>query len=346
MLTILFIAFTAIVLFILVRPIFLYFYDAKGFRKYPCQNVLSGISPLAYGWEVGRAHRLFHTQRLHKQLAKNPVVRIGPNWLSFGRAGAVRDIYGFNSPCRKSRIYSVLKSDGAESLLFSSVKAVHSRRRKMVAASYAPGNIELWATRVAESIIVLVSKLDAVCTAPPPTSSRDIIPKEELTFDASLWSMLYAFECAIKIGVSKDMGFLAQGSDMVDVVRLDGGAAKAPIIECVRSSSRTTATLVWDTANFSWLKRITSIVSPWYRNHWRNASIWSTFIDQITMERIERGNAGEDLEDLMQPMIRNRKGGDAKISDLDRITEVHQLGQAFSFSLLQHLRTLHLSTLP
>ncbi len=142
------------------------------------------------------------------------------------------------------------------------------------------------------------------------------------------------------------MGFLAQGSDMVDVVRLDGGAAKAPIIECVRSSSRTTATLVWDTENFSWLKRITSIVSPWYRNHWRNANVWSTFIDQITMERIERGNAGEDLEDLMQPMIRNRKGGDAKISDLDRITEVHQLGQAFSFSLLQHLRTLHLSTLP
>lgn len=64
------------------------------------------------------------------------------------------------------------------------------------------------------------------------------------------------------------------------------------------------------------------------------------------MERIERGNAGEDLEDLMQPMIRNRKGGDAKISDLDRITEVYQLGQAFFFFFFQHLRTLHLSTLP
>lgn len=244
MLTILTVAFAAVVLFIITRPIFLFFYDAKGLRKYPGQNVLSGISPLAYGWEVGRAHRLFHTQRLHKQLAKNPVVRIGPNWLFFGRAGAVRDIYGFNSPCRKGRIYSVLKSDRAESLLLlSSVKAVHSRRRRTMASSYAPGNIELWEPGVAESTIVLVAKLDALC-AVPPAASTDIIPKEELTFDANSWSMLYAFECAIKIGLSKDTGFLAQGPDMVDVMRLDGVATKAPIIQCAHSNSQAVATLV------------------------------------------------------------------------------------------------------
>lgn len=330
MLTILLIIFSIVCLSILAWPIFLYFYDAKGFRRYPCQNVLSAISPLAYGWEVGRPHHLFHTQRLHEQLLKNDVVRVGPNWLSFGRAGAVRDIYGFNSPCRKGGIYSALKTNEAQSLILSSFKTVHSVRRRMVAASYAAGNIEVWEPRVTGSTVVLVSKFDAMCTA-PLASNIDIIPKEQLTLDAKLWSMLYAFECVIKIGLSKDMAFLAQGSDLASVTRSDGGTVRAHIIECAHSSSRATSTLVWDPANFSWLKKITSLVSPWYAQHWRNATIWSAFIDQITLERIEWADRGENLEDLVQPMIRDRKGTDAKISDLDRVTEVHQIGWFLAF---------------
>lgn len=53
--------------------------------------------------------------------------------------------------------------------------------------------------------------------------------------------------------------------------------------------------------------------------------------NQITLERVQRGTAGEDLEDLMQPMIRDRKGNDAKVTDLDRITKVHQIGQSVFF---------------
>ncbi|KAJ3498384.1 hypothetical protein NLG97_g1166 [Lecanicillium saksenae] len=305
-------------------PVLLYFYDANGLRRYPCQNILSGITPLAYGWEVGRRHHLFHTQRLHQQLLDAPVIRVGPNWLSFGRAAAVRDIYGFNSPCRKGRNYSTLKSDDAESLLLSTVKTVHTARRRMVAAAYAPGNIDIWEPRVAESAAALVSKLDALCTAPPFLSGA-VLPEDELTFDANLWSMLYAWECAIKIGLSKDMGFIRQSSDLVDVNLPDGSKVKTQIIECLHTGSRAASTLAWGSGSFSWLKRITGVFSSWHSQSWTKAEVWFAFIDGITQERLERCNSGDDFADLVQPMIRDGKGGNSEISNRDRNAEVHQI---------------------
>lgn len=311
------------ILLILLWPFIRYLQDPKGLRKYPSQNIFSGLTGLAYGWEVGRRHRVFHTRRLHEQLVRDPVVRIGPNWLSFGRGQAVRDIYGFNSPCLKGTIYDSLQG-GGESLILTTSREVHSQRRRMVAASYAPSNVELWEPRVAESTAILVSKLDSMCTAAPLRPGA-IVPQEQLAFDANHWFMLYGFECAIKIGLSKDPGWLMQGTDLTLVTRPDGLKEYANIIDCMHSSSRANATLVWDAASFPMMKKLTNLLSPWYASQWHNASNWGAYIDQITAERVERGEKGEDFHDLCQLMIRDRKGDPAKISAIDRITEVHQV---------------------
>lgn len=160
MLVILLAAFSAWIVFLAVRPVIQYFWDAKGLRKYPNQNMFSGITNLAYGWEVGRSHRLFHTRRLHEQLVQNPIMRVGANWLSFGSAQAARDIYSFQSPCTKGGIFDALQEGGGESLLMTTNRSFHSARRRMVAVSYAPGNIELWEPRVVDSASVLVAQLD------------------------------------------------------------------------------------------------------------------------------------------------------------------------------------------
>lgn len=317
--------------FALIRPIIRYYQDPKGFRKYPNQNALSGISALAYGWEVGRRHPLFHTRRLHEQLVKNPMVRVGPNWLSFGRGQAVRDIYGFNSPCLKGSIYDSLQGGAGESLILTTSREFHSTRRRMVAASYAPGNIELWEPWVAESTAILISKLDELCTE-APSSPQDVPAPKDLTFDVKHWCMLFGFECAIKIGLSKDPGWVAQGSDLTLVTRKDGRKEHAHIIDCMHSSSRAASTLVWDAANFPWLKKATALLSPWYSRQWHNASNWAAYIEEITKERVWRGECDEDLNDLCQLMIRDRKGHAADISDIDRVTEVHQVGKSFSIN--------------
>ncbi|WYZ36112.1 hypothetical protein EsH8_X_000759 [Colletotrichum jinshuiense] len=136
----------------------------------------------------------------------------------------------------------------------------------MVAASYAPGNIELWEPRVAESTAILVSKLGSMCTAAPLRPGA-IVPQEQLAFDANHWFMLYGFECAIKIGLSKNPSWLMQGTDPT-----------------LHSSSRANATLVWDAASFPMMKKLTNLLSRW-----------------------------------------DKKGDPAKISAIDRITEVHQV---------------------
>ena len=50
-------------LLIVLSPLITYFRDEKGFRKYPTQNWLSGITVSAYGWKVERKHDVFHTRR-------------------------------------------------------------------------------------------------------------------------------------------------------------------------------------------------------------------------------------------------------------------------------------------
>ncbi|EJP66155.1 Cytochrome P450 CYP5280A1P [Beauveria bassiana ARSEF 2860] len=310
-------------LIIIGRPLIVYLQDVKGFRKYPVQNFLSGISPLAYCWEVGRSHRVFHTRRLHEQLVDNPVVRIGPNWLSFGRARAARDIYGYASPCLKSRIYDSLQG-GGEHLVNITSRALHSSRRKMVATAYAPRNIERWEPKVTETTTVLLSKLDRQCTQ-APKSSIGPIPGNELTFDGNLWGMLYCFECVIKIGLSKDVGFIAQGSDMVEVRRKDGTTVHVNAIDCLHSGSRATSTLIWDTRNFGLWKRISQNISSRYAKQWDNASQWRAFIENMTEERLERFAAGEYLDDLIQLMIVDRMGTDADITMQDRVAEVDQM---------------------
>ncbi|GJC95574.1 benzoate 4-monooxygenase cytochrome P450 [Colletotrichum higginsianum] len=159
------------ILLILPWPFIRYLQDPKGLRKYPSQNIFSGLTGLAYGWEAGRRHRVFHTRRPHEQLVRDPVVRIGPGWLM-------------------------------------------------------------------------------------------------------------------------------QGTDLTLVTRPDGLKEYANIIDCMHSSSRANATLVWDAASFPMMKKLTNFLSPWYASQWHNASNWAAYIDQITAERVERGEKGEGFHDL------------------------------------------------
>nr|POE93181.1 tryprostatin b 6-hydroxylase [Quercus suber] len=334
MLTVILIALLAVVLIVVGRPIAHYLQDAKGFRKYPTQNFLSGFSALAYGWEVGRSHQIFHTRRLHEQLVSKPVIRLGPNWLSFGRARAARDIYGHASPCLKGGIYAELQGGGAHMVNMTS-RADHATRRKMVATSYAPRNTETWIPKVASIARTLISKVDAQCTA-PPTSDLAPVPKDELTCDGNTWGMLFSFENVISIGLSKEVGFVAQGSDLVEVTCSNGETKNINFIDCLRSGSRATSTLVWDTENYSLLKRIASQLSRWYATQWERGSYGRLFVGKLTRERLQRSDAGEQLDDLFEQMIYDKRGDTAVISELDREGEVEQMN-AMGISLVNVL---------
>ena len=112
---------------------------------------------------------------------KNPVIRVDPNWLSFGTSRAVKDIYNYKSPCNKNSIYASLQ--GGEKHLTNIVDwPKHSHRRRMIAVVYAPKNIEAWESKVVNSVNRLLKQMDDMCIA--SFSCRESLSKkEDLKFD-------------------------------------------------------------------------------------------------------------------------------------------------------------------
>jgi hypothetical protein len=78
-------------LYFVVWPIIEYFRDAKGLRKYPNLNILSGITDLSFSYE---AQKGFRSRALLEAHRKSPVVRIGPNSLSYSDISAIK-VYRF-----------------------------------------------------------------------------------------------------------------------------------------------------------------------------------------------------------------------------------------------------------
>jgi hypothetical protein len=68
-------------------PVIEYFRDAKGLRKYPNLNILSGITDLSFSYEAQKGFRSRTLLEAHK---KSPVVRIGPNSLSYSDISAIK----------------------------------------------------------------------------------------------------------------------------------------------------------------------------------------------------------------------------------------------------------------
>jgi hypothetical protein len=73
--------------YFIVWPVVDYFRDPKGLRKYPNLNFLSGITDLAFVYE---SHKGFRSHALLKAHQNSPVIRIGPNSLSYSDLAAIK----------------------------------------------------------------------------------------------------------------------------------------------------------------------------------------------------------------------------------------------------------------
>jgi len=81
-----FVAFTLFSYFIL-KPIVDYFRDPKGLRRYHSLNRFSAFTDLAFIWEAHQSFRSHALLQIHKT---HPIVRIGPNSLSYGDVKAIK----------------------------------------------------------------------------------------------------------------------------------------------------------------------------------------------------------------------------------------------------------------
>jgi len=290
------------VIYFLVCPVVFYVFDPKGFRKYPNYYFFSGITDLGQCYLSACGFRSKALFEAHKNA---PVIRIGPNSLSFGDIRAIRDIYGHSTKCTKDLKEVVLT--GTHTHLFDVIdKSEHARKRKLLSAAFAIKNLEQWEFKVADVTGRLITALDQHCTKALPQGQ--LIPNpEDLTVDFNKWINLFTIEAINNIALSNRLCLLEQGSDEVTAQRPDGTLYKAPYRYCQNQTAYGQATFVWDYKNYPWLVSLSKILPKW-RKIWLDAEPWNDVVLHQAAKRLQKYQAGEKLDDFFTSLMEDKSG--------------------------------------
>ncbi|KAF7554290.1 hypothetical protein G7Z17_g3038 [Cylindrodendrum hubeiense] len=195
-----------IALFICIKPLAEYFWDARKLQRFPNQNCLSGITNFGYIIERCRGFRSRNLHEIHKV---HPVVRVGPDTLSFSTPEAIRAIYGHSTKCVKGDMYSASAGPHA-SILDAVDKDEHAQKRRGLSHAFATRNIETWEFKVVDKVQRLVGQFDRICDEAAVSTNA-----VTATVDYSWWVNLFTIEAIVDIALSYRLGCIERGNDLV-----------------------------------------------------------------------------------------------------------------------------------
>ncbi|KAF2808886.1 cytochrome P450 [Mytilinidion resinicola] len=292
------------VTYFILRPVFNYFRDVKGFRKYPAINPIAGITNLGFMWEARKGFRSKTLYEMHKM---HPVIRIGPNSLSYGRPQAIKDIYGHGSPCTKDLFYSALA--GSHFHLADVLdKPEHARKRKVLSSAYALKNLEGWEHKVSDKTARFITGCDKHCTTPLIKGAPGPDPKD-LTFDYRAWTNFFTLDAIADIGLSERLGFLDQGSDLVRGEKMNGEIHTIDSYRrCLHATARAQSQIVWAYDWYTLNEKITRILPTSFKSLWKLNEGWNDIVWHRAMQRLRRYQAGEKLDDFFQALMEDKNG--------------------------------------
>ncbi|KAJ6140334.1 hypothetical protein N7471_006820 [Penicillium samsonianum] len=292
--------------YFLVLPYVEYLRDPKGLRRYPNLTPFSGFSAVPFMIMASRGFRSMELIELHK---KNPVIRTGPNQLSYGDVKAIKDIYGHNTKCIKDTSY-VITSGTHYNLADVVDKPDHARKRKNLSAAYALKNLETWEHKVTDKVQRMFKHFDQVCTMPASAevSSGKIAPdQKDLTLDLRAWTNFFTLDAIADIGLSEKLGFLDSGTDVCIAERKDGSTYETNLREALYPTARKQSLIVW---NYEWYPVVNKLVNiiPFFGRMQTSADNWENIMWRRGSERLRRYEAGEKLEDFFQALMEDKNG--------------------------------------
>lgn len=306
----------SVVFYFFLLPLLRYFQDSKGLRKYPGFTPLAGVTDLCYCYLSSQGSR---SKDLHEAHKTAPILRIGPNALSFGRIRAVKDIYGHNTKCGKDLNYVIL--GGSHTHLIDVVdKPDHARKRKLMSAAFAIKNLERWEFKVASVTSRLLKVLDEKCTValPPSQSTPD---GEDLTIDFNQIINLWTIEAINQIALSANLGLIEQGTDEVIAEKMDGTLYKARYRQAQNQISYAQAAFVWAYSAYSWLATLSKI-SPKWRQIWKDGEPWNDVVYHQVMERMRKYHRGEELDDFFSALMTDKSGNPNNLELGEVVSEI------------------------
>ncbi|CAF3460866.1 hypothetical protein SNK05_004716 [Fusarium graminearum] len=287
-----------LVTYFILYPIFQYLRDAKGLRRYPNFHPLAGVTNLPF---VREAARGFRSKTLYEMHKTHPVIRTGPNSLSYGSVQAIKDIYGHGTKCTKGEFYETLA--GTHYHLADVVdKADHARKRRALSAAYALKNLENWEFKVADKAERFIRAADAACTLPLKRGFARPGP-EDLKFDYRAFTNFFTLDAIADIGLSERLGFLDQGHDLVKGERMDGSIHHVNFRECLHSTARAQSILAWTEKWYNANVKLSKLFSKDFRKWWNLNEGWNDIVYHRATQRLERYNKGEKLPDFFQALM-------------------------------------------
>ncbi|BCS22405.1 cytochrome P450 [Aspergillus puulaauensis] len=261
-------------------------------------SLLSGMTDLPFMFEAARGFRSKHLAELHKT---HPVIRIGPNSLSYGDVRAIKDIYGHLTKCTKDDMYDLLS--GTHFHLADVIdKGEHQRKRKVLSSAYAIKNLEDWEYKVADKINRLVRQFDRRC-APSGKAAT-----EANMVDWRAWTNFFTMDAIADIGLSASLGFLDQGNDITTSETLDGVTSQMSYRECLHSQLTALSLIVWAYNWHNWLCRWARRLPLRVGNLLKKGDGFDGIVIHQARQRLKRYQSGEKLEDFFQALMESKDG--------------------------------------
>ncbi|KAI0858975.1 cytochrome P450 [Xylaria cubensis] len=331
--------------YFLVYPGVVYLKDSKGLRKFPNMSLFSGMSNVPFMILAHGGARSDYLAKLHKE---RPILRTGPNTLSFGSVLAIKDIYGHGSPCLKDESYLI--TAGSHHHLADVIdRADHARKRRVLSAAYAIKNLQEWEFKVADKVERLFKKFDSCCTDPLPKGQLYPDPKD-VNIDYRQWTNYFTLDAITDIGLSESLGLLDRGHDVVTATRPDGTTFQTNIRGALYPTARKQSLLIWSYQYYKLLDRMSNII-PFYRRMSRSAVHWEAIVAHCSRRRMERYKAGEKHDDFFQSLMESKKGEPNNLEWGEVVAEVNIMMNAGSvttaiavtnvlYELLKHPRAL------
>ncbi|EGX46848.1 hypothetical protein AOL_s00097g274 [Orbilia oligospora ATCC 24927] len=142
------VAFSVLAGYVAIQSIYYFYFHPLASLPGPFFARITDLYGGYHAW-TGRHH--YHLYELHKKYG--PVIRYGPNRVSFNSATAVKDIYGATKPLRKSAGYRALLLSGNVFSLFTSIdKSFHGKRRRIMSHGFSDAALRSYEPIVQERI--------------------------------------------------------------------------------------------------------------------------------------------------------------------------------------------------
>ncbi|KAL9107920.1 MAG: hypothetical protein Q9227_007242 [Pyrenula ochraceoflavens] len=180
--------------YVVILPLFIVFHYLR--RRY--------ASPLRV-WSTASGHTELDHIALHQRYG--PIVRIGPNEVSFSSPTVAREVLQAGKGFHKTDFYGVFPPPENPDIFTETREAVHAQKKRVASMPYSMKAMQSLTGYVEDTIDLLRRKVN------------DFAKNPEKPMDLGDWLHYFAFDVLGEVAFSRKFGFLQAGYDLEGAIK-------------------------------------------------------------------------------------------------------------------------------